>query len=442
MYSDSKALNSYLREIGQIEQLSPTEMRNLCSEFDAASELLRSLLGRFGFTASEYLNLLDACLEGETVLTDVFMPSGFAGVEKERGNQMLLLKEWRNEIKFVFDVLTEKFSSGMDCSAVRDDLSKILCRYPVSAGKANEMYEVLAGYLKMAADFPRDPFSPGGIAALADIEGDSCDLLERKLLMHKSEIPEEIKNAGAVFSRFQKLRNRMAEANLRLVISIAQKYRNRGVPFSDLIQEGNLGLLHALERFDFRLGYKFSTYASWWIRHHISRVVAEQSRVIRLPGHMIKTISDINRAQQRFIQLHGREPELDELAKMLELPVARVSAVCKMAQQPISLQSSVGDDDSVVLEEFIAADDVFNPTRELAQKMLYDQLYTMLKTLPEREQQIIIMRFGFFGQPCLPLNEISQRFNLTRERIRQLEVKILTKLRSPEYLKFLDGGVF
>ena len=114
MYSDSKALSSYLREIGQIEQLSPTEMRNLCSEFDAASELLRSLLGRFGFTASEYLNLLDACLEGETVLTDVFMPSGFAGVEKERGNQMLLLKEWRNEIKFVFDVLTEKFSSGMD----------------------------------------------------------------------------------------------------------------------------------------------------------------------------------------------------------------------------------------------------------------------------------------------------------------------------------------
>ena len=260
-------------------------------------------------------------------------------------------------------------------------------------------------------------------------------------MMPCAEVRREVSALCAAHERLMLLRKRMIESNLRLVISIAQRYRNRGLPFDDLIQEGNIGLLRALERFDFQLGHKFSTYATWWIHHNISRATAEQVRVIRLPVHMINSLTAMNRAEQRFIQVHGREPGIAELAAMLELPVARVSALRKMSCQTISLQSPLGfEEDENPLESIIADDESNNPMRQYERKVLYEKLYEVLGTLPERERQIIILRFGLFDQPRQPLADISARLNLTRERVRQLEKKVLETLRSPAKIKYLEGG--
>ena len=280
-----------------------------------------------------------------------------------------------------------------------------------------------------------------GLGMLWLVDHQRQNLLEERFLMTLPELTEAIRKLLETHETLQQFRQKMIEANLRLVISIAQKYRNRGLPFNDLIQEGNLGLLRALEKFDFRLGNKCSTYASWWIKHNISRSIAEQSRVIRIPAHMVHAINSMTWAEQRFIQTNGREPEVEELAAILEMPVARISAIRKMACQTISLQAPISSsEDGAMLEDLIADDNsTSNPVLDFARKMLYEKLYEMLRTLPERDQQIIIMRFGLFGQSCLPLVEISKRFNLTRERIRQIEAKIIENLRSPAKLKYLDG---
>jgi RNA polymerase primary sigma factor len=196
----------------------------------------------------------------------------------------------------------------------------------------------------------------------------------------------------------------------------------------------------AVQRFDFNLGNRFSTYAGWWIKHYILRAVAEQSRVVRLPLHMIQAIQNMNRAEQRFIQNNGREPENSELAALLEMPLARVSAMRKMASQSISLQAPVSSDsDEQTLEDLIAPEENSEPWRNYARKLLYDKLYEMLNNLPERERQIIVYRFGLCGETALPLGDISARLKLSRERVRQLENKVMAQLRSKEYLKFIDG---
>ncbi len=435
---DSGALQSYLRQISAVEQLSSGELLKLCGDFEAACVELRRRVSRFALVGRERINLIDNAVSGECELPDIFLPSSFGGQKRP---PLDLLKSWKEDISAVLAEYPAPAADAALREAWRDRLAQTVDRYAIQNFMVGEYVDIIDGYGQMLnGGFSLKETSGRETFRIADRT--QLSLAAEKLLMTECEISCEMESVAGAYRAVQQLRDRMVEANLRLVVSIAQKYRNSGIPFSDLIQEGNLGLIKALDRFDFKLGFKFSTYAGWWIRHKIFRTIASQSRVIRLPMHMIRLIQEIRRGEQRFIQLHGREPESGELAKFLELPEARISAVRKMAMQTISLQSPVGDEnDGNALEELVADGAAYEPAGELARKILYDRFYEMLGTLPEREQQIIIMRFGLYGCKPMPLGVISEKLHLTRERVRQLEIKILATLRSPEKLKYIDGCI-
>ena len=246
-----------------------------------------------------------------------------------------------------------------------------------------------------------------------------------------AEIKEEIKNLQKDLDAGDEAKKRLAEANLRLVFSIAKRYVGRGMLFLDLIQEGNLGLIKAVEKFDYRKGYKFSTYATWWIRQAITRAIADQARTIRIPVHMVETINKLIRVSRQLLQELGREPSPEEIAAEMNMPVERVREILKISQEPVSLETPIGEEEDSHLGDFIQDDNVPVPADAAAFTLLKEQLEEVLGTLTEREQKVLTLRFGLEDGRARTLEEVGKEFNVTRERIRQIEAKALRKLRHP-----------
>lgn len=267
------------------------------------------------------------------------------------------------------------------------------------------------------------------------IASEKIQLLKKRLPEleepEQEEIREEMKKLQVEADQGADAKKRLAEANLRLVVSIAKRYVGRGMLFLDLIQEGNLGLIKAVEKFDYRKGYKFSTYATWWIRQAITRAIADQARTIRIPVHMVETINKLIRVSRQLLQELGREPTPEEIAEEMNMPVERVREILKISQEPVSLETPIGEEEDSHLGDFIKDDNVPVPADAAAFTLLKEQLEEVLGTLTDREQKVLTLRFGLEDGRARTLEEVGKEFNVTRERIRQIEAKALRKLRHP-----------
>ena len=294
-----------------------------------------------------------------------------------------------------------------------------------------------------------DLLSPDDLELSLSTEGIAIDDPVKIYLKEIGRVPlltaeEEIELAERMATGDIKARKRLSEANLRLVVSIAKRYVGRGMQFLDLIQEGNLGLIKAVEKFDYTKGFKFSTYATWWIRQAITRAIADQARTIRIPVHMVETITKVKKASSQLLHKNGHDPSPDEIAKEIDLPVERVREIMRIAQDPVSLETPIGEEEDSHLGDFIPDDDAPAPAEAANLILLKEQLGDVLKTLTDREEKVLRLRFGLEDGRSRTLEEVGREFNVTRERIRQIEAKALRKLRHPSRSKkvkdFLEEG--
>jgi len=439
----------YLKQMGQVPLLTREQEVEISKRIEKAETETRKILARFGFIPDAYLNMADRLESGEERFDRLIVDKKI----ESRARYLKNLVKLRDLVANSRDELTNLYSElrAAKTPAKTKTLQETWTKTHSALSRGyNRFYfkqkvtEDLVAHTEEWAEQSESLTKQANKAKDRKSKTEATKArtaFEKQIWMEQVEFDELTAKLREHVAEARKAKDEMVEANLRLVISIAKKYTNRGLSFLDLIQEGNMGLMKAVEKFEYRRGYKFSTYSTWWIRQAITRSIADQARTIRIPVHMIETINKLMRVQKQLEQEYGREPTPEEIADEIHLPVERVRAVLKMAQQPISLQTPVGDSEETSLDDFIEDKGAEDPSDMTSMSMLKDRIKNVLDTLTPREREVLEQRFGLIDGYSRTLEEVGKQFQVTRERIRQIEAKALRKMRHPTRIRQLEGFI-
>jgi RNA polymerase primary sigma factor len=445
----------YLKQMGQVPLLTREQEVEISKRIEEAESRMQDVLYRFGFIAHAHVDMAQRLLDSRERFDRVIQDKKIESRERYLKLLPRLSQQLQRLADTVSDHYVKKIAPAKKAPAPKDQshfekqIEEVVKIYPKFYFKSKIVEDFVTNaddHLKtlhsLRSEHQKHASKKGGDAQhIRHVKNlaSQIDEAHRRNWMSIDQFHDKHRDLKKHFREALRAKTEMVEANLRLVISIAKKYTNRGLSFLDLIQEGNMGLMKAVEKFEYRRGYKFSTYATWWIRQAITRSIADQARTIRIPVHMIETINKLIRVQKQLVQEYGREPSAEEIADEIQLPVGRVQAVLKMAQQPISLQAPVGDSDDTSFGDFIEDKSAENPADMAAIVLLKDKIKDVLESLTERERQVLEQRFGLVDGYSRTLEEVGKQFKVTRERIRQIEAKALRKMRHPTRLRQLEG---